>query len=379
MWRRVLLVLLFLIVAALWLTGLVGYHSQTGYFAPLFSKDGRTIYVIRRSASAAAFGFGYEFWTPPAVVFVRQDRHALLAISVQDGTVTELMRFPPSPLSNSRLHAYRTSLMGSASAHLRWDGPRLAVDVAVTRHDQPLSRTFSLRGAWEPSTRRFTPAPVWRDATITAGGLEPEQLSGPLEVIAVPGEAGFPCAVVTVHRDTAAVRTLLATSACRAKYRHDITRGDIGSLEYRADIERSVTIARTYRELVANGIAAGDTEGAAMLKASKSMERLGYFPRSPTLSATATPCPSGERRPGDGTAGDGVFEISDEEFKVGLFQDIEAALARPGEEVDKDIGGYILHSRFDTSRRLNEYLNSRERTTFVVKRGGKCWQMTIQR
>ena len=369
MWRRVLLVLLALVVAAVWVTGLAGYHSRTGYFAPLFSRDGRTIYAIQRTASAASFGFGYEFWTPPALVFVRQDRHALLAISVQDGTVTELARFPPSPLSNSRLRAYRTSLMGSASAHLRWDGPRLAVEVAVTRHDQPLSRTFSSRGTWEPATRRWTPAPVWRETAATAGGLEPERLSGPLEVIAVPGDEGFPCAVVTVHRGTASVRTMLATSQCRSKYRKAITRADIGSLEYRADIERSVTIDRTYRELVAGGIAAGDTEGAAMLKASKAMERLGYFPRSPTLSAAPAPC----------TSGDGVFDISDEEFKVGLFQDIEAALARPGEEVDKGMGAYILHSSFDTSRRLNEYLDSREHTTFVVKRGTTCWQMTIRR
>ena len=74
-----------------------------------------------------------------------------------------------------------------------------------------------------------------------------------------------------------------------------------------------------------------------------------------------------------------MFDISDEEFKVGLFQDIEAALARPGEEVDKSMGDYILHSSFDTSRRLNEYLASRDRTTFVVRRGAMCWKMEIKK
>jgi hypothetical protein len=378
MWRRVLLVLLVLVVAAVWATGLAGYRSNTGYFSPLFSPDGRTIYALRRTASAVTLGFGYEFWTPPALVFVRQDRPALIAVSVESGAVAELARFPPSPLSGRSLRAYRNSLMGSTSAHLRWDKTLLQFEVAVTRHDQPLSRTFTLRGSWDSAIQRLVTKPEWREAPAVAGGLEPEQLSGPLEVIALPGAEGFPCAIVTAHRDTAAVRTRLATSRCDSKYRGTITRTDIASLERRAEIERAVTIERTYRELVANGVARGEAEGVAMLKASKEMERLGYFPRSPTLSATSTACASSGTPGQSAAASDGVFEISDEEFKVGLFQDIEAALARPGEEVDKSTGDYILHSRFDTSRRLNEYLASRDRTTFVVKRATTCWKMEIE-
>ena len=34
----------------------------------------------------------------------------------------------------------------------------------------------------------------------------------------------------------------------------------------------------------------------AMLKANKEMERLGYFPRSPTLSATSVPCAASDGR-----------------------------------------------------------------------------------
>jgi len=379
MWRRILLVLLVLCVAAVWATGLAGYQSNTGYFSPLFSPDGRTIYALRRTASAATLGFGYEFWTPPALVFVRQDRSALIAVSVEKGAVTELARFPPSPLAGRSLRAYRNNLMGSTSAHLRWDKARLEFEVAVTRHDEPRSRSFTLRGTWDSANGRLATTPEWQEAYAGAGGLEPEQLSGPLEVIAVPGDGGFPCAVVTVHRETAAVRTILATSRCRAKYQHDITRAEVQSLEYRTDIERSVTINRTYRELVARHVASGEAEGAAMLKANKEMERLGYFPRSPTLSATPVPCPSSGASDGGGAARDDVFDISDEEFKVGLFQDIEAALARPGEAVDKGMGAYILHSRFDTSSRLNAYLSAPDRTQFVVKRGAACWRMEIRK
>jgi hypothetical protein len=197
-------------------------------------------------------------------------------------------------------------------------------------------------------------------------------------VIAVPGNEGFPCALATVHRDSGAVRTLIDTAPCRSQYRDGIARADLASLERRPDIERSVTITRTYRELVARGVAAGENEGTAMLKANKEMERLGYFPRSPTLSAASVACTASDGRSAASPAADALFAISEEEFKVGLFQDIEAAIASPGEEVDKG-GDYVLHSSFDTSRRLNEYLASRDHTTFVVQRGKKCWRMEIRR
>ena len=363
---------------AVWATGVVGYHSNTGYFSPLFSADGRTIYALRRMSSAAILGFGYEFFTPPAHVFVRQDRHALMAIAVDTGAVTELARFPASPLSGRHLRAYRNALMGSPSAHLRWEDGRLEIEVAVTRHDEPLSRTFTLRNTWDPSAQRLTAEPQWREAHSAAGGSEPEQLAGPLEVLAVPGDEGFSCAIATVHRDTGAVRVLLSTPQCRAKYRDGLTRADVAALERRPDIERAVTITRTYRELVAKGVAAGENEGTAMLNASKEMARLGYFPRSPTLLATSVPCDTGNGRPDASTDGGALFVISEEEFKVGLFSDIDAAIANPGEEVDKG-GDYVLHSSFDTSRRLNEYLASPDRTTFVVQRGKECWRMEIRK
>jgi hypothetical protein len=374
-WRRIVVVLFAVTGIAVWAAGLAAYHARIGYFAPIFSPDGRTIYALRRTTSAVALGFGYEFFTPPAHVFVRDDRHALIAISSGSGDVTELARFPSSPLAGQHLRAYRNALMGSPSAHLRWSDGRLELEVAVTRHDQPLSRTFTLRSAFDPATRQLTTTPQWQEAYSAAGGSEPEQLSGPLEVIAVPGDAGFPCAVATVHRDTGAVRTLVSTAQCESKFPAGITRADIASLERRPDIERSMTIERTYRELVAQGVAAGDTEGEAMLKAGRAMERLGYFPRSPTLSATAVQCDDNGAR--DATAGDGVFVIPEEEFKVGLFPDIDAAIASPGEEVDKGQGPYILHSGYDTSRRLNEYLAAGH-TSFVVRRGRGCWRMEIR-
>ena len=50
-----------------------------------------------------------------------------------------------------------------------------------------------------------------------------------------------------------------------------------------------------------------------------------------------------------------VFTISDEEFRVGLFQDIERAIQHPGTAEEKG-GTYVLHQNYDTSGRINAYL-----------------------
>ena len=136
----------------------------------------------------------------------------------------------------------------------------------------------------------------------------------------------------------------------------------------RAEIERIETIKSTYADLVARGRAAGRNEGQAMLDAGKEMQRLGLYPKTPTLAATRAGC--ADLSP--------VFTISDMEFKVGLFQDIEQAIASPGTDVDKSMGDYITHRDYTTSREINEYLK-RGRTTFGVRARGECWRLTIQR
>jgi hypothetical protein len=116
-----------------------------------------------------------------------------------------------------------------------------------------------------------------------------------------------------------------------------------------------------------------------MLQANKEMQRLGYYPRTPTLTATKTACRDAGLSAGGPAETSPTFAISDEEFRVGLFQDIGDAIAHPGEAVDKESGDYIRHQAFDTSRRINDYLAERTHKTFIVKRSEGCWLMTIDR
>jgi hypothetical protein len=366
-WRWLLAALLVVGVGVVWATGLVAYRHHTGYFAPVFAADGRSVYAIERAASGVTVGFGYQFWSTPATVFIRRDRHTLINVAF-DGTVSRLAELPLSPLTGATLSAYHGSILGSATAHLRREKDGLAFETSVTRHDSPLSRTFTLRGRWAHGPGRLADAPRWREVPTSMGGLEDAQLWGPLEVIALPGEEGFPCAIVTAHRDTGEVRTLRATSGCAATDGRPRSAGAVAALSRRAEIERAATVRRTHAELVAEGLAGGLTEGEAILRANKGMERLGYYPRSPALTATAATC-----------TGPNLFAISGEELAVGLFPDIQRAIAVPGEAVDKAMGDYIRHDAYDTSRQLNEFLGDPAHVSFLVQTGGRCWALQISR
>ena len=244
----------------------------------------------------------------------------------------------------------------------------LEFELAVTRHDTPLSRTFVLSRRWNARTGAFVES-AWQPGTPAMGGDEPGQLSGQLEVLSPRGEEQLPCGVVILDAKAGTARALAETSACTARFPDGITPALLAAESRREAIERAQTLHRTYDDLVAAGRARGLSEGDAMLRAGKEMERLGFFPKSPTLVASPAQCQ--DVAP--------LFRISDDEFRVGLFQDVGQALARPGTEVDKSMGEYVIHRDYDTSRRINEYLADRSHQVFFVEAHGRCWRLRLDR
>ena len=364
------LVLLVAVAAVTWRSGIVSAPHETGYFAPLFSPDGRSVFAIAREARAIVTGFGAEFFTPPATVRIRRDRFRVIRFSLPDGAVTTVEELPPSPLEGARIEAYHGAIFGVPRAHLRWaEGAHLEHEIAVTRHDSPLSRTFVARKVWDPATRAYVTTPSWHEGTPQmAGGDEPQRLRGDDEAIAVPGNEMMPCAIALLRRgaDAPSVRLVVETPACRRKYSSGISVATLEPLSRRAEIERMQKITSTYADLVARGRRSGLSEGQAMLDAGKAMQGLGLYPKTPTLVAERAGCDTGP-----------VFAISDAEFTYGLFPDIEAAIARPGVEVDKSMGAYITHRDYTTSRQINDHLDAGHEA-FVVRARGGCWRLTIR-
>jgi hypothetical protein len=360
-------IVLAMVTAAIWRIGVIAMPHETGYFAPVFTPDGKSVLAISREVRAIVTGFGWEFFTPPASVRLVQDRFRLVSIRVADGGVTILETFPPSPLEGARFTAYHGAIFGVPHAHLRWPDPdHLEYEIAVTRHQPPLARTFVVRRVWNPTSQAYETSVPWEEAPTRMAGDEPSQLHGDTETIAVPGDELMPCAIALLNRDGSAPNPLVQTAACRRKYPAGISSAVLMPISRRADIERIETIQITYADLVARGRRSGVSEGQAMLDANKEMQRLGLYPKTTTLVADPAGCESASP----------LFPISDMEFTVGLFQDIEAAIKSPGTEVDKAMGAYIIHRDYSTSRQINEYLDA-GRSNFFVRAHGACWRMTI--
>lgn len=368
MLRWIVPALLAAIVLAAWTVGLVGAPRADGYFSPVFSPDGQTVLAIGRAVLATKVGFGHQFFTPPATVRLHRDRFTLISLRVADGRMTVVEELPPSPLEGDRISAYHGAIFGVPHAHLAWTKGLLEYEVAVTRHDTPLARTFVLRRTWNPATPAATSGPSWQEAYTTMGGNEASQLHGELEVLAVPGDELMPCAIAVVGRNDPRARSLVETPACRKKYPAGLGPDELRPISRRADIERAEKIRTTYEALVERGRQAGLAEGAAMLAAGKEMSRLGLYPKTTTLVASAVEC----------TAASPLFRILDAQFDAGLFQDIAAAIATPGEEVDKSMGAYVTHSDYTTSREINEFIDGGNSVFFVQARG-RCWRLTVTR
>jgi hypothetical protein len=348
--------------------GLAGIRHETGYFSPLFAPDGASVFVIRRDVRAFVIGPGREFFTPPARVRVLSDRLALLDIRLSDGHVTVVETFPPSPLEGATIQAYHGGIFGSAHGHLRWaDSTHLDYEVALTRYDSPLSRTFVTRRVWNPKSKSSELTGPWKEGSPGMAGDEPQQLAGEREVIAMPGSEGMPCAIV-VRRQDGDAAALVESGDCRSKYRSGYSRDVVAPFSRRAAIERSELIRRTYADLVDRARRNGVPEGQAMLDANDEMSRLGLYPRQTMLVAEHVDC----------AAATGAFDITAEQFTVGLFPDIERAIASPGQPVHKSMGSYITHRDYTTSQQLNAYLAAGH-STFLVRSGGRCWRLSIER
>jgi len=361
--------LAFVALLAVVALGLADAPRETGYLGPVFAADGQSIFVIRRNVSGVVLGFGREFFTPPASVRIRSDRFALVNVRLADGRLTVDETFPASPLEGARFGAYHGAILGEAHGHLRWaDSSHLDYELAVTRPDSPSAHTFVSRRVWDAQKQSATTVGPWLAGSTGMAGDEPQQLAGDLEVIAPPGGEGMGCAIVVYRKGDAAGRALVETRGCRQKYPSGYTAEILKPMIRREAIERGELIRRTYANLVDRNRTAGKPEGQAMLDANDEMSRLGLYPKPTTIVASREECPPGAP----------FFDIVDDQFKVGLFPDIEAAVASPGRPVHKSIGAYITHRDYTTSQRINDYLSAGH-DTFYVRAHGACWRLTIDR
>jgi hypothetical protein len=376
--------LLFLLALILLAVGAVYFpvpHSEQGYFSPLYSPDGAAVYFIARQSSGLVAGplLGHECLSPPAHVFLRRDRFFLRRLQLESGTVDTIAALPPSPLEGRHIRTYRRRLFSVVTTALRWADPgtlelRLQLDVPV----QPASRHFYL-------TARHTTASEESEKTAEATwsheGESPvywEQgspLHGDREVVAVRSLDFSPCALVEYTAASGDVRVLQQTPACRRAFPQGIPVPVVESFSNRDHIERALTFEATEEELRQEAHARGLKEGDAEMEIISGMRERGLYPQRPQLLARPL---TGDEIADLRAAGDlePLFVISETEFQVDLFPDIEAALRTPGQPAEKHMGRYVIHRDFTTSRRLNQFLAAGG-ARFYVARAGHTYQLTL--
>ena len=243
------------------------------------------------------------------------------------------------------------------------DGVEFAVRMNVPR--VPSSEQWSLAGIWrsdQPSNAQWTGK--WAGNMARPDAV----LMNSVELLTARGREAFPAAVLAVEAD-GAYRVLIKNRDFDRLYPDGVPARQIAERGNREQIERGREFRRVQTELTAKYHAQGLNEGAATLRAYDDMEELGYLPKSPRLVATAVNAPpSGVR----------MFDIPPDYFRVGLFQDIAAAIAAPEQEVKTSTGTYLKYYDDELGLRLKAWRNAGN-DRFAVRTGGALYLLEVRR
>lgn len=347
------------------LIGIFTIERHQGFFAPVWSANGQQVYFIQRDTRGLIWGFGWEFFTAPASAYVISDRLALLRLDVASGKIDLLERFDGSPVAGRVTKHFRGSIFSSISARLA-PGDR-GVDFLVLMNVPrvPRSEQWALAGAWRPERPSNA---QWSEKWAGNRASPDDALMHAVELMTVRGREGFPTAILAVEAD-GSYRVLVKNRDFEGLYPGGVPPKHVAERSRRKSIERSRELTRVKTELVAKHKARGLNDGAATLRAYDDMEELGYFPKQPRLVATAlSEIPAGVR----------VFEIPNEYFRVGLFQDIAAAIAAPSQEVKTSTGTYLKYYDDEVGLRLKAWRKAGN-DRFAVRTEDALYLLEIRR
>ncbi len=323
------------------------------FHAPVFGPDGREVYYLTRNAWGVSWGPGIEFFTPPTAVIVLSDRFSLQRTSRETEKTRTVHTWRAQHALKPKTQ-YRNYLFGFPDCELKWNGRTLHYKIGLDflpNDPSYLSINEWTIGSWNADTANLFETNTWKSGYQTTDRWTEQILSGPFELVDYKSQA------LILYDSVLQTRTpLRVSSSGTAQLREEIATAELKDYTHRAQLERSRAIREAYAETVAVFQAQGPPEGEAMLRASDEMEKKGYYPKTPKLEAKKIESiPQGVK----------VFSITNDEFRFGLFQDIEEAIAKPGKEA-RFSGKYITHRDFDTSRKLNEYLEAGNKA-FIVK------------
>jgi hypothetical protein len=350
---------------ALAAVGLITVERHTGFFAPVWDAEGDGIYYVQRDSFGIAWGFGWEHLSPPAYSYVVSDEFRLRHLDLDGTTPATLGRWTASPVRGRVTRHYRGRIFNSVSARVEVtpDGASYLVNMSIPR--VPSSEQWSLKGTWSQGTGA---SGEWRQEWAGATPAPDGVLVGGVELLTVRGRESYPAAILAVSAEGDA-RVLVRNSEFDKLYPDGVPAEAIAARSRREHIERVREFRRVQTDLVARYRGEGLNEGAAILQTYRDMEDLGLLRKRPRLVAAAV-----DEVPADVR----VFEIPANYFDVGLFQDIAAAIASPGTEVDTGTGTYLKYYDDAVGPQLKQW-REQGNDRFAVRTGVRTYVLTISR
>ena len=343
------------------------------YYSPIFDPDAQKIRYIEREVSGVDWGPGWEHFSPPAWVNIRRDRFRLQEYDLESDSITTLRSFPASPLEGTTQRHYRGRLYGLPRVMLRYESEsgHLEYEIGVSLMTQPSSTTYRVFRRWNNATHEIEEPESWQQEHTRMQGLNEDRLRGELELLTVPGREGLPCAIIMWDHAGGTQTVLVHSADFSERYPHGPPRELLERDSRKERIEHLRTMRADYQHFYQAHLAEGLRDNDARLAANKDMEQVGHYPKTPTLSARVVTEESLEPTLP-------VFDITRTEMESGIFNDIAAAVADPGSEIDYHGYRYITYTGYDTSRKLNEHLQSGN-LSYAVRYLGKTYLLTIDR
>ncbi|NNE84938.1 MAG: hypothetical protein HKN28_13320 [Alphaproteobacteria bacterium] len=357
-------VVVVILALAQWI-GVLAIERHAGYFAPVWAADGEHIYLLERRTTGVVWGLGWEFFSPPANSYVISDRLTLNRLNVANGKLEILERFEGTPVTGRTTQHYRGRIFNTMSARIipTASGAELLVRMNIPR--VPRSEQWALAGTWTPDQPSNA---KWTEKYAGNTAAPNEVLQNGIEVITVHGRESFPAAVLAVAADES-YRVLLKNGDFDRLYPDGVPPRHIAERTGRERIEKSREFSRVKEELTEKFAAQGLNDGAASLRAYDEMEELGFLPKSPRLVATPLSAAPADVK---------VFDIPQEYFEVGLFQDIAAAIDAPNQEVKTSTSDYLKYYDDEVGLRLKRWRNDGN-DRFAVRTAGRTYLMEVRR
>lgn len=357
------------------------YRNHEGYYSPVYASNGKEVYFITRATRGIVWGVGREFFTPPAHAFILSDHFSLRKIDLQTGKMETVKRWPPSLLTNQHIREYRGRIFFIPQTQLRFsNGNEKELEYKIglngPRIENSTTTMFWVTRIWDETKKRMIESDAWHQSGDAMYGYDEFPLLGDWELMAVKGQECYPAAVVAFNHVTSEVRILIENHDFDKLYPDGIHADMLTEFSRRAMIERTEQIKKTHAGLVENFKAEGQSEGYALLKAAEAMERIGYYPKSPTLTAHILTEPEEQLLQKNDKSP--IFVIASDEMRSGIFPDIQQAIGQPGNPVKKSMGQYIIHRDYNNSQRLNSFLNTGEKI-FYIRYEGSTYELKVNR